>query len=61
MAAMLRLAAIGAALVALTAAGPTLHLAYGGWALMLIFAAGGAGILLALRMRQVPISAARCS
>ncbi len=44
-----RLGAIGLGLVALTAAGPALHLAYGGWALMLIFAAGGAGILLALR------------
>jgi hypothetical protein len=43
-----RLGAIGIALIALTAAGPALHLAYGGWALMLIFAAGGAGILLAL-------------
>jgi alpha-1,6-mannosyltransferase len=45
----LRLAALAAALAALTAAGPSLHRAYGGWALMLIFAAGGAGILLALR------------
>jgi hypothetical protein len=45
----LRLAAVAAALAALTAAGPTVNLAYGGWPLMLIFAAGGAGILLALR------------
>jgi hypothetical protein len=44
-----RLGAMGIGLVALTAVGPALHLAYGGWALMLIFAAGGAGILLALR------------
>ena len=43
----LRLTAMGAGLTALTAAGPTLHLTYGGWALMLIFAAGGAGALLA--------------
>jgi hypothetical protein len=38
----LRLAALGCALIVLTAAGPTLHLAYGGWALMLIFAISGA-------------------
>lgn len=44
------LAGVAGALVALTAAGPTLHLTYGGWALMLIFAAGGAGIWLALRI-----------
>jgi hypothetical protein len=43
-----RLGAIGIGLVALTAAGPALHLAFGGWALMLIFAAGGASILIAL-------------
>ena len=48
-----RLAAVAAALVVLTAAaGPTLHLAYGGWALMLIFALGGAGILFALRIED---------
>ena len=46
---ILRLAALAVALAGLTAAGPGLHLTYGGWALMLIFAAGGAGILLALR------------
>jgi hypothetical protein len=45
-----RLAALAAFLAALTAAGPTLHLTYGGWALMLIFALGGAGIWLALRI-----------
>ena len=47
--ATVRLALIAAALVILTAAGPSLHLAYGGWALMFIFAAGAAGILLALQ------------
>ena len=46
---ILRLAAIAVALAALIAAGPALHLTYGGWALMLIFAACGAGILVALR------------
>jgi hypothetical protein len=46
---MLRLAAIAVALAALIAAGPHLHLTYGGWALMLMFAANGVGILLALR------------
>jgi alpha-1,6-mannosyltransferase len=45
----IRLSVTAAVLVALTAAGPSLHLAYGGWALMLIFAMGGAGILLALQ------------
>ena len=45
-----RLAAVGAALVVTTAAGPTLHLAYGGWALMLVFAVSGAGALLASQM-----------
>lgn len=44
------LVALAAALAALTAAGPTMHLIYGGWALLLIFAAGGAGIWLALRL-----------
>jgi alpha-1,6-mannosyltransferase len=44
------LAGVAAALVALTAGGPTLHLAYGGWAFTAIFAAGGAGIWLALRI-----------
>jgi alpha-1,6-mannosyltransferase len=47
---LVRLAALAAALTGLTAAGPSLHLAYGGWALILIFAAGGTGILLALRI-----------
>jgi len=47
-----RLASIGAALVAVTAAGPTLHLALGGWALMLIFAIGGAGALLASQVND---------
>lgn len=46
---IVRLAAMAAVLTILTAAGPSLHLTYGGWALMLIFAVGGAGILLALR------------
>jgi len=36
----------------MTAAGPALHLAYGGWALMLIFAVGAVGILLALRTAE---------
>ena len=44
---IVRLAAIGAALTLLTALGPTLHLAWGGWALMIIFALGGAGSLVA--------------
>jgi alpha-1,6-mannosyltransferase len=44
------LMALAVALAALTAVGPTLHLACGGWALMGIFAAGGAGIWLALRV-----------
>ena len=47
-----RLVAVAAVLTVLTAAGPTLHLAYGGWALMLIFALGGAGILFALRLED---------
>src|SRR5689334_637884 len=46
----MRLAAIGVGLVAVTAAGPTLHLAYGGWALVLVFGLGAAGALLASRM-----------
>jgi alpha-1,6-mannosyltransferase len=46
----MRLAAIGVGLVGLTAAGPKLHLAYGGWALMLIFSIGAAGAILASRM-----------
>jgi hypothetical protein len=45
---ILRLATMAAALTVLTVAGPRLHLAYGGWALMLVFAAGGVGILCAL-------------
>jgi alpha-1,6-mannosyltransferase len=49
---IVRLAAVGAALTTFTAAGPALHLAYGGWALMLIFAAGGAGIALAWRIAE---------
>jgi hypothetical protein len=48
----LRLAAIGGVLTILTAAGPGLHLAYGGWALMLVFAIGCAGALLASRMDE---------
>jgi hypothetical protein len=44
------LTALAMALTALTAAGPTLHLAYGGWMLWGIFAAGGAGIWAALRL-----------
>jgi hypothetical protein len=44
------LAAMAAGLVALTAAGPALHHAGGEWALLLIFAIGGAGILAALRI-----------
>ena len=52
-----RLAAV--ALGALTAAGPSLHLAYGGWALMLIFAASGAGHSAgAAGWRTAPTSAA---
>jgi alpha-1,6-mannosyltransferase len=45
-----QLALLGMALTALTAAGPGLHLAYGGWVLMAIFAIGGAGVLLASRI-----------
>jgi alpha-1,6-mannosyltransferase len=48
----MRLAAIGIGLVGLTAAGPTLHLAYGGWALMLVFATGTAGAVLASQMES---------
>ena len=44
-----RLAGLGTGLTLLTAAGPTLHLTYGGWALMLIFIAGGASALVASR------------
>jgi hypothetical protein len=51
---LLRLAGTAAVLTVLTAAGPSLHLAYGGWALMLIFAMGGAGILLALQTADGP-------
>jgi alpha-1,6-mannosyltransferase len=47
---ILRLCAVAMALAGLTSVGPALHLAYGGWALMLIFATGGIGILLALRV-----------
>jgi len=46
----MRLAAIGVGLVAITAAGPALHMAYGGWALMIIFGIGGGGAILASRM-----------
>jgi alpha-1,6-mannosyltransferase len=49
---MVRLVAVAVALTVLTAAGPTLHLAYGGWALMAIFALGGAGVLFALRIED---------
>ncbi len=49
---ILCLGALAAALAALTAAGPRLHLTWGGWALMAIFAAGAAGILLALRIAE---------
>jgi hypothetical protein len=44
------LVALAAALTALTAVGPALHLACGGWALMLMFAVSGVGALLALRI-----------
>jgi hypothetical protein len=47
---ILLLAAMAAALAALTAAGRHLHLTCGGWALITIFAAGGAAILLAWRI-----------
>lgn len=47
----MRLAAIGVGLVGVTAAGPTLHLAYGGWALVIVFGLGAAGALLASRMQ----------
>ena len=49
-----RLSLTAVALGALTAAGPSLHLAYGGWALMAIFAASGLGILLALQAGNGP-------
>lgn len=45
-----RLWALGLALAVLTAAGPTLHLALGGWALVLIFVLGAVGIVLAQRL-----------
>jgi hypothetical protein len=45
-----QLGALAVVLGGLTAAGPALHLTYGGWALMLIFAVGGAGIWLALHI-----------
>jgi len=48
----MRLAALGFGLVGVTAAGPTLHLAYGGWALMLVFGIGAAGAILASRMES---------
>jgi hypothetical protein len=51
---IVRLAAVAAALAILTAAGPTLHLAYGGWVLMLVYALGGAGILFALQVQDGP-------
>jgi hypothetical protein len=44
------LTALAMALTALTAAGPTLHLAYGGWMLWGIFIAGGVGIWAALQL-----------
>ncbi len=44
------LAGLAVALAALTAAGPSLHLAHGGWGLWGLFAAGGAGIWLALNI-----------
>ena len=46
------LAAIAAALAALSAAAPTLHLAYGGWVLLAVFAAGGIGILLGWQLAE---------
>ena len=49
---LVRLVAIAAGLTALTAVGPALHLAFGGWALMPIFAAAAIGILLALRIAK---------
>src|SRR5262245_66509464 len=49
----MRLAALGVGLVGVTAAGPTLHLAYGGWALMLVFGIGAAGAILASRTESV--------
>src|SRR5689334_4208310 len=48
----MRLVTIGIVLVGLTAAGPKLHLAYGGWALMLMFGIGAAGAILASRMES---------
>ena len=45
-----RLAVLAAALTGLTAVGPVLHLAYGGWVLLAVYAAGGIGILLAWRI-----------
>ena len=49
---IVRLAAIGAALTVLAAATPTLHLAYGGWVLLAVFAASGIGILLGWRLAE---------
>jgi alpha-1,6-mannosyltransferase len=51
---IVRLSLAAVALGALTAAGPSLHLAYGGWALMAIFAASGLGIMLALQAGDGP-------
>lgn len=51
---IVRLGLAAVALSALTAAGPRLHLAYGGWALMAIFAACGLGILLAWQIEAGP-------
>ena len=49
-----RLGLAAVCLSALAAAGPSLHLAYGGWALMSIFAVSGLGILLALQIEHGP-------
>jgi hypothetical protein len=50
--AYVRVAAIGAGLTILTAAGPALHLTYGGWALMGIFLLGGAGAFAVSRIAE---------
>lgn len=51
---LVRLAAVGCVLVAATAVAPALHLTYGGWTLVLIFAISGAGAVFASRPVDLP-------
>jgi alpha-1,6-mannosyltransferase len=48
----LRLAVIGTMLIALSIVGPSLHVRYGGWVLLLIFATGGAGAMLGSQIQS---------